>query len=332
MKNVRLQDIANRLNLTKVSVSKALRDHSDISLETRKRVKKMAEEMGYQPNQIARSLTSRKTKTLGVIVPKVAHFFFSHVIEGIYNVASEKGYDVILGVSLEDEKMEKDQLESILRMRVDGLLVSVSQKTDKVDAFLVAKKMGIPLVFFDRVFEEQGFSCVKVEDRRSAMKGVRELIKDGYRTVAHLAGYEYVDIGREREAGYREALEAEGIEVDEDLIVRGGFSEKSGYEGMKTLVERSGVPETIFVVTYPVGLGALDYMRDHGIDPTTVQILSFGGSDFNQYLEKPFRCIIQPTVELGRVACEQLLAEIESDREVMPRVIKLPAATVKAEA
>lgn len=332
MKNVRLQDIADRLDLTKVSVSKALRDHSDISLETRKRVKKMADEMGYQPNQIARSLTSRKTKTLGVIVPKVAHFFFSHVIEGIYNVASEKGYDVILGVSLEDEKMEKDQLESILRMRVDGLLVSVSQKTDKVDAFLVAKKMGIPLVFFDRVFEEQGFSCVKVEDRRSAMKGVQELIQEGYRSIAHLAGYDYVDIGSEREAGYRDALEAEGIDVDEEMIVRGGFSEKSGYEGMKQLVERSGVPEAMFVVTYPVGLGALDYMREKGIDPASVEILSFGGSDFNQYLIKPFRCIIQPTVELGRVACEQLLAEIESEREVMPRVIKLPASTTVGEA
>src|SRR5690625_2254364 len=92
-KNVRLEDIAKRLNLTKVSISKALRDHPDISLETRKKVKKLADEMGYFPNQVARSLTSRRTRTIGVIVPKIAHFFFSYVIEGIYNAATENNYE-----------------------------------------------------------------------------------------------------------------------------------------------------------------------------------------------------------------------------------------------
>ncbi len=111
MKNVRLEDIANKLNLTKVSVSKALRDHKDISIETRDKVKRMAKKMGYYPNLQARSLTSKKTNTIGVIVPKIAHTFFALTIEGIYKAAQNHGYKVILGVSYEDEELEKEHLE-----------------------------------------------------------------------------------------------------------------------------------------------------------------------------------------------------------------------------
>src|SRR5699024_2809886 len=112
MKNVRLEDIAERLDLTKVSVSKALRDHSDISEETREQVKKMAKKMGYRPNLVARSLTSNKTNIVGVVVPKMAHPFFSAVLEGIYQAALKSEYEVILGVSMEKEGLEKKHIES----------------------------------------------------------------------------------------------------------------------------------------------------------------------------------------------------------------------------
>jgi LacI family transcriptional regulator len=157
MKNIRLEDIAKRLNLSKVSISKALRDHPDISIKTRKKIKKAAKEMGYHPNQVARSLASKKTRIIGVIVPKIAHFFFSYVIEGIYNAVIENDYDVILGVSLENGELEDKHLESFLQMRVDGLLVSISQETKNPAKFEAAKEMGIKLVFFDRVFEDAGF-------------------------------------------------------------------------------------------------------------------------------------------------------------------------------
>ena len=133
MKNVTLQDIADELNLTKVSISKALRDHPDISEDTRIKVKKMAKEMGYRPNLVARSLTSSKSKTIGLIIPKIAHFFFASVVEAIYKTAFEQGYEVIIGVSLEDEELEKHHLETMLQMRVDGLLVSITEQTKDVD-------------------------------------------------------------------------------------------------------------------------------------------------------------------------------------------------------
>src|SRR5699024_878016 len=216
MKNVRLEDIAERLDLTKVSVSKALRDHSDISEETREKVKKMAKKMGYRPNLVARSLTSNKTHIIGVIVPKVAHPFFSSVIEGIYRAALESDYEVILGVSLEDVEVEQRHLESMLNMRVDGLMVSISQNTRALNTFDIVKDMGVNMVFYDRGFQKGGYTYVKVEDREGARKGVRYMIDQGYKNIAHLAGYLDVDdredrniatIGKDRYLGYRRSEE-----------------------------------------------------------------------------------------------------------------------------
>src|SRR5690554_3069401 len=135
MKNITLQDIAEELGLTKVSISKALRDHPDISMETRIRVKETAKRLGYRPNLVARSLTSAKSKTIGLIIPKIAHYFFSRVVESIYKTAFENGYEVIIGVSLEDEELEKKHIETMLQMRVDGLLVSVTEKTTNAEPF-----------------------------------------------------------------------------------------------------------------------------------------------------------------------------------------------------
>ncbi len=325
MKNVRLQDIADKLNLTKVSVSKALRDHPDISEKTKTRVKKKAKELGYRPNLVARSLASKKSRMVGLIVPKIAHSFFSSVIDGVYRAAAESGYEVILGVSLEDEEQERKHIESMLDMRVDGLLISVSEKTRSPDRFDIVKKMNIDLVFFDRGFSDAGYTYVKVEDREGALKGVRYLIERGYKDIAHLAGYSTVEIARDRSLGYQDALKEAGLEVDNKKIIEGGFSEKDGYKGFAQLVEQYGLPEAVFTTTYPVGLGVLQYLKDHDIDPEQVAILTFGSSEFNRYLSHPFTCIEQPTFELGRRAFEQILKEMNSKDEITKELIQLPA-------
>ena len=312
MKSVTLQDIANELGLTKVSISKALRDHPDISVETRLKVKEMAEKLGYRPNLVARSLTSSKSKTIGLIIPKIAHHFFASVVESVYKTAFENGYEVIIGVSFEDDKLEKKHLETMLEMRVDGLLVSVTEQTKSPKSFEVVRKMGIKLVFFDRGFEDSGFSYVRSEDVQNAKTGVQALINKGYRNIAHLAGYETVEIGRHRKIGYLNALDEAGIVPSPEQIVEGGYSEEDGYKGFTKLIEQSGVPEAIFTVTYPVGLGALNCMKDRGINPKDVTILTYGKSYFNEYLHIPFYCIGQPTTSLGKKAVQQLLKEIES--------------------
>lgn len=323
MKNVRLEDIAKRLDLTKVSVSKALRDHSDISEETKKKVKKMAQKMGYRPNLVARSLTSKKTQIIGVIVPKIAHSFFSSVIDGIYQAALESNYEVILGVSLEDDKLEKKHVESMLNMRVEGLLISISEKTKEAEYFERVKDMNAQLVFFDRGFSDADYTYLRVDDKKQAKKGVQYLIDRNYTDIAHLSGYLSVEIGRDRHLGYQEALAEAGIDLDENAVVETGFSEEDGYRGFEKLMEGYGKPEALFCVTYPVGLGALKYMKDHDIDPGEITMLAFGSSEFNQYLSHPFICIDQPTFDLGYRAFKRLVMEIESNGEVNPELISM---------
>lgn len=333
-KNVRLEDIARKLDLTKVSVSKALRDHSDISEKTKKKVKKMAEKMGYRPNLVARSLTSKKTHIIGVIVPQVAHPFFSSVIEGIYQSALESEYEVILGVSMEDEELEKRHIESMLNMRVDGLLISISENTRNLSNFDNVRDMGVNLVFYDRGFIDGGYTYVKVEDREGARKGVMHMINRGYKNIAHLSGKldtgnrkdrNISTIGKDRYLGYRDAMAETDCKMDELTIVEAGYGERDGYDGFGDMLKQYGQPEAVFCVTYPVGLGALRYMKDHDIDPTEIPILSFGNSEFNENLSHPFICIDQPSFQLGQKAYERLLSEIESEKTMTPELISLEA-------
>lgn len=325
MKNITLQDIANELGLTKVSISKALRDHPDISEDTRKKVKAMAKKLGYRPNLVARSLTSSKSRTIGLIIPKIAHFFFASVVESIYRTAFENGYEVIIGVSMEDEELEKTHLETMMQMRVDGLLVSITEETKDIERFEEVRDMGIDLVFFDRGIKDSGFSYIKAEDRKSARDGVKLLIEEGYTEIAHLSGYEHIDIAMNRKQGYLDALNEAGITPDESMIVEGGFSEDAGFESFNKLLEAHGVPKAIFTVTYPVALGALKCMKHHNIDPRDVRVMAFGKSDFNDYLISPFACIGQPTAELGIKAMVQLLKEINEEEEG-PVLLELPGS------
>lgn len=324
-KNVRLVDIAEKLDLTKVSVSKALRDHPDISENTREKVKKVAREMGYRPNLVARSLTSQKSQTIGVIIPKMANYFFAPVIEGIYNSANNSDYEVVLGISLEDEKLEKKHIESMLNMRVDGLLVSITEQTKDPERFDIVREMGIDLVFFDRGFSNAGFTYIKVDDRNSAKAGVKYLIDSGFKNIAHIAGYEGVEIGKERKAGYLESMREASVEIPDEAIVQGGYSEKDGYLCFEKLLNQYGKPDALFAVTYPVGLGALEYMNEHGINPKDVTILAFGGSEFNKHLVNPFICIEQPTYDLGRRAFRQIEKEMNSKSQPEPQIIELTA-------
>jgi LacI family transcriptional regulator len=307
-----LNDIAIRMNLTKVSISKALRDHPDISESTKIRVKEIAEEIGYRPNLIARSLTSSRTSTLGVVVPKIAHNFFAHIVAGIQKYANAEGYEIVLTVSEEDAVLEKKHIEALVSMQVEGLLVSVSMQTSNTDIYKWVKDLQIPLVFFDRYIPELGFNSVCIDDRAAARDSVEELIKKGHRKIGHIGGFEHISIGRQRRLGYEDALKNNGIPVDLDLIVQGGFGEKAGYNGFKELISRNVEMDALFVVTFPVGLGSYIAMQE--IDPTMIDritTLAFGDSGIRGIVPYPHFYVDQQGMEIGRKATELLLKEID---------------------
>lgn len=331
-KNVRLSDIAARLDLSTVSISKALRDHPDISEETKKRIKQTAKEMGYVPNLVARSLSSQTSKTLGVVVPKIAHSFFSAVLDGVHECADEHGYEIVLTVSREDAQVERRHIETLLSMQVDGILVSTSQDTPDRTVYERVREMGVPLVFFDRPVEGLGFSTVTVDDRGGARNAVEYAIRQGHRRIVHLAGYSYVSIGQERRAGYEEALQEHGITPPPSWIVEGGFSEQYGYHGLKKILTDGIVPDAVFAVTFPVGLGAVDALREGEASLLEeVQVMAFGNQELNRYLEHAFINVHQPERELGRRAASLLLEEIAHADGREPQHIVLPTHLVTPE-
>jgi len=332
MKNklhVTLHDIAKQTNVSKVTVSKALRGHPDISFETASKIKTIAKELGYFPNYMARNLSSNRTQTIGVVVPKIAHFFFSAVIEAIYDAALEHNYDIILTVSQENVERELRQIRSLLSMRVDGIIISVSQQTKDTTIFHKVREMGIPITFMDRVIDEDGFNTVVADDFAGAFAATEQAIKVGYKKIAHLAGFSHTYIGKERYRGFEAAMNQYEIPIQSERIVRGGFSEEDGYKGLMKLYESNNLPEFVLPVTFPVALGVYRAAEELKLKiPDDLDIISFGNSGLNHFLSQPVSYIEQPTITLGRKAVELTVESIRQKNEFIPQKIVLPTKLV----
>jgi LacI family transcriptional regulator len=321
---VTLSDIAAKLGVSKVTVSKALRGHPDISRETAKKVKKVAKDLGYFPNYMARNLSSKHSNTIGVVVPKIAHFFFSTMIETIYDVAFENNYEIILTVSQEDAKRELYHIKSLLSMRVDALIVSVTQQTTDLSIFHKVKEMGVPLTFVDRIVDDPSFNSVANDDRGGTFKAVEHAINVGYTKLALLGGFEHVNIGRQRTQGFIDALEKYNLPIRPEWMIHSGFGEEDGYRDFLKLCESEEMPEFVFCATFPMALGVYRAAEEVGIKiPVDIDIMCFGSGIANSFLSTRISCVEQPVAELGRTAMEVTLASIQATEETAPRHVVL---------
>ena len=312
IKQVTVKDIAKRLRLHYTTVSKALRDHPDISPATKQRVVSLAEELDYHPNSIAKSLKRQATSTLGVIVPSIKNDFFSAVISGIEEVAYGQEFNTVVCQSNESSEREAIHLNTLISNRVAGVLVSVAQTTTSGARFRALQRQGIPLVFFDRVCEDVEAGKVVVDDYGGARKAVQHLIRSGYTRIAHAAGPEGTSVARERHRGYVDALEQSGIAVDRGLISYGGLEEEDGIAACRQFLAGTRVPEAIFAVNDPVALGAYEEIRRRGLEiPRDIALVGFGDITLSSYLDPPLTTVKQSPYEIGKVAAGMLLKQIK---------------------
>ena len=313
MVNVRQSDIAKQLNVSRVTVSKALRDHPDISQAMKKKIGLTARKMGYVPNLIARQLNSRRTFTIGIVVPDLENSFFSYIVDSMIDYATEHNYYVILTVSREKANIEKQNIENLIGMRVDGLLVCLSQETTDRQVFTKVGKMNIPLVFFDRAFENMKFSRVVFNDKPGAVNSLNSIILEGYTRIAHFAGYSKTNIGRERNEGFNEALSKNKIQVNKEWIIEGGFELKDGYESFKKLNNLGNLPEVIFAVNDRVALGAYKAAKEAGLRiPEDIGIFGFGFNEITDFFDPQLTVINQDPRKMGMEAIKLLIDEIEN--------------------
>ena len=330
-KQITLQDIASELGVSKVAVSKALRDHPDISIETKALVQKTAVSLGYVPNFMARNLSTRRSNTIGLVVPKVAHHFFAEAIEAIYETADAYDYEIIMTVSQEDADNELKHIQTLLSMRVDGLLISVTEQTRDLAIFETIKKRKIPIVFFDRVIENFGVSCVTSDDEQGTFDAISQLIFSGYSKIAHLGGYSSSTIGKNRMQGYLRAIKEFNLDIPQSWIVESGYGEECGYTGFKKLFKSGPLPEVIFTVTYPVALGVILAAQELELTITDdFELLCFGGSNYNRFINPSLSYIKQPIYKTGQRAVEILIHEIMNP-EHQPSQLKLPTELVICE-
>ena len=332
--HITLEDIARRLDVSRVTVSKALRGHPDISTETKARVLRTAEELGYTPNVFARSLSSRRSSMLGLVVPKIAHFFFGSVIEGVYDAAAASNYETILTVSQENPAREKKHLQTLMSMRVDGIIVSISQSTVDLDVFLNLQKRGMPVLFLDRRPEPlpRGFNTVEVDDRGGAQKAVEQAIKVGYRKIGCIGGNTHVNIGKNRFGGFEQAMKAHGVPVRKEWVITGGFGKNVGYDGFMQFHASGNLPEFIFAMTYPIALGIYEAAKELGMRiPEDIDLISFGDSDVSRVISPALSCVTQPAYELGSKAVEVMLKTLAIPEPVGEQHLVLPTEVLLRE-
>jgi len=331
IKPIKLEDLAKELGVSKVTISKALRNHPDISRETTMKVKELAEKLGYMPNFMAKNLSSRRSNTLGLVVPKIAHFFFGSVIESVYDTAFANNYETVLTVSQESAERERKHILSLLSMRVDGLIISITQETKDVAIFERALQLNVPIVFIDRVPDLKDVPTVTVDDRGGAFTAVEQFINDGIKKIGHVGGFSYINIGKARRQGFMDAMHKYKIPVNKNWITEGGFGDQDGYNGFKKIYESGSLPEAILAVTYPVALGVYEAASDYGIKiPHDLKVTCFGNNTYKRSIPSVFSFVDQPTEELGREAVNLLLKLISDPKEYksINKVLKTQLMTI----
>lgn len=321
-KPVTLKQVAAVVDKSVVTVSKALRDHPDISAATKAEIVATAEEMGYTPNLIARKLSSKEKRTIGLIVPRVAHPFFSEAIDAIYDEAHQRGYDIFMMVSGEDQDLEEHHIRTLLAFQVDGFLISVTEETGHLSTVDSILKNNKQVVFFDRIMEGSGCSSVVCDNYQGSYNLVSFTLGNGYTRIGHLAGYASSYIGRERRRGFEDALLDSGIPVNPAWVVEGGFDQEDGYAGFMKMRASGDLPQIICAVGFSVAMGALKAIREGGLSvPEDIELVSFGDSVYNEHMKPSLTAVRLDPGAIGRKAVDVLINQLADTVQTSQEVI-----------
>lgn len=320
-----IKDLARELTISPSTVSRALRDHPDISKATKQRVMEAAERFNYQPNQLAQSLQKKRSNTIGVIVPEIRHHFFSTVISGIEEVAYENGYIIMVCQSSETLAREVINTQALVANRVAGLLIAISSETTNFDHLSGVLRQGVPLVQFDRVVEELPTSKVVVDDYKAAYEAVTHLIESGYRRIGHMAGQDGIALNCHRYRGYRDALRDNGLVFEEKYHLHGGYREEDGRKGAARYLAMDSLPDAILAINDPVAVGLFSEFKKAGVRiPDDVALVGFSDTPAAALIEPALTTVYQPAFAMGETAATLLMKQFaEEDATFHPETVVL---------
>jgi DNA-binding LacI/PurR family transcriptional regulator len=328
MRQVTQKDIAKALNISRETVTKAMKDHPKVSSETKKKVLQLANEWGYTPNIFASSLASNVSKTIGLLVPRIEDLFFAAMIEEIYQITSEMGYHSIPMISFEKSSEEKLNIKTLLSLRVAGAIANLSYDTVDDKYYKMMQGKGIPVVFFDRVIDNGSYSYVTTDDRKTAFNATEYAIKQGYRKLAHFAGAQNINLGRARLSGFLEAAKKYHIEVPENWIIESKSERNVGYANAMELLKEKDRPDFIFTFGDYLAFGVYDAAQELGLKiPDDLGVIGFGNTDLGKLMDPPLTTVQMPIKEIAREAIELLFREI-NNKETPKRSVFLESKLI----
>lgn len=322
---ITIKDIAKALNISISTVSRALQDHPDISKKTKEIVNQYAKEHHYRPNAIALSLKTKRTNIIGVIVPEIVHHFFSSVFAGIEDTANKNGFSVIICQTSEDYEKEVKSLETLQSARVCGVIASLSKSTTNFEHYKDLMDENIPLVFFDRICTELKTDRVVTDDYNGAYMAVEHLIKTGCKRIAFFSAPSNMEISKNRENGYTDALRSHSLPVDRSLIFECDSKEKA-IALTPEVLKMENRPDAIFCINDDTASGVLYAAKRSGFSiPEDISICGFGDGEVARACDPALTTIEQNGYDMGVKACTLLVNRVKNGntmREVNHSVIR----------
>lgn len=312
MGRITIKDIAKLLEVNPSTVSRALKDHPDISLETRKMVKRVAEELGYSPNIQAISFRNRKSKLIGLILPDMNMFFFPSVFQSIEEEVRKRGYHLVVLHSSDLLEREIENVNFCQSFGVDGILVSLSKETANVNHFNSIIEKGIPVVFFDKVLQGQDNALVIIQDEVVSEKAVRHLIKNGRRRICGLFGNPNLTISKLRYAGFANALKKAGLDVVPEFIIFANDIDQTR-SAMLTIFQNPKPPDAVFAMSDELLVGTMEAVNICNLKiPEEVSIISISDGQAPYFYNPPITHVEHSGKQVGKKAAELLFEIIDN--------------------
>lgn len=309
-KEITIYDIAKQLNISATTVSRGLKDHPTINKHTRKKIAEVAKELGYRSNNFASSLRSKKTHTLGVMVPRLNSYFMASVMSGMEDTANREGYNLIISQSLEKSTKEVINAHTMFNKRVDGLLVSLAYDTKNIDHFAPFFRKGIPIVFFDRVHSHIDSTCIIIDNYKAAYDITKHLIDEGSRRIMHLGGNMLRNVYSERLQGYKQALKDHKIAFDEKLLYISDLSETDGTKAAEHIVKMKAKdrPDAVFASNDTAAVHCMIRLKAEGINiPRDIAFAGFNNDPISKVVEPNLTTINYSGYAIGEAAVTSLI-------------------------
>ena len=307
-REITIYDLAQKLNISVATVSRALKDDPVVSKKTKKKIFDLAEELGYRSNHFARNLRTQRTDTIGVIVPRLNSYFMSTIIAGMENVANSNGYNLIISQSSESFRKEIANAKTLFNNRVDGLLVSLAYDTEDISHFDSFFKKNIPVIFFDRVEQHESSTQILIDNSQAAFDATEHLIQQGCKRIVHITATPQRNVYIDRLQGYKQALATHNIPFREDYILINNLSFESGMEAAALIREMNPMPDGVFVANDNSAVGCMVSLKQSGIRiPDDIAIVGFNNDPVSKVVEPNLSTINYPGYEMGEVAAWNLI-------------------------